>query len=205
MTTTIDYFYTHLSPFAYLGHSTFEKLAKKHNCQINYKPINIMAVFEKTGGLPLGKRNPARLAYRIIELKRWSEQRDISLNINPKHMPTNPMAVDCAAISIAATGGNVALFSELAFRAFWSEDKNIADEDTVVSLIEEAGANPEEILALASTAATSYEANTQEAIRHGVMGSPVYVLNGEIFWGQDRLDMLDSALTSNRAAYSTEA
>jgi len=164
MTSTIDYFYTHLSPFAYLGHSTFEKLAKKHNCHINYKPINIMAVFEKTGGLPLGKRNPARLAYRITELKRWVSERNISLNINPKHMPTNPMMADCAAISIAATGGNIGLFSELTFKAFWFEDKNIADEETISSLIRQTGANSQEILALADNAATIYEQNTQEAI-----------------------------------------
>ena len=153
MTTTIDYFYTHLSPFAYFGHSAFAELAKKYNCQINYKPIKIMAVFEKTGGLPLGKRNPARLAYRVLELKRWSEERNIDLNINPKHMPTNPMAVDCAAISIAATGGNVSLFSELTFKAFWSEDKNIADEETISSLIQQAGSDPKEVLALTDNAA----------------------------------------------------
>lgn len=202
MTNTIDYFYTHLSPFAYLGHSSFEEMAKKHNCHVNYKPINIMAVFEKTGGLPLGKRNPARLAYRIIELKRWANERNIALNVNPKHMPTNPMMADCAAISIATTGGNIGLFSALTFKTFWLEDNNIADEDTIVSLIQQAGSDAKEILALADNAATIYEKNTQEAINNKVMGSPVYLLNGEIFWGQDRLEMLDKALSSGRAAYT---
>ncbi len=204
MSTSIDYFYSHLSPYAYLGHAFFEELANKHNVAVNYKPVNLMAVFDKTGGLPLGKRDPARLAYRIIELKRWRDERNIDLNINPKHMPTNPMAVDCAAISIAETGGNVGLFSALAFKAFWTDDRNIGDEETIASLIQEAGSNPTEILDLASRAADIYEKNTQEAIAHGVVGSPGYLLNGEPFWGQDRLEMLEGALITGRAAYTTD-
>ncbi len=204
MSASIDYFYSHLSPYAYLGHAFFEELTNKHNVAVNYKPVNLMAVFEKTGGLPLGKRDPARLAYRVIELKRWREERNINLNINPKHMPTNPMMVDCAAISIAETGGNVGLFSALAFKAFWTDDKNIGDEETVAALIQDAGSNPSEILALASQSAKTYDKNTQEAIAHGVVGSPGYLLNGEPFWGQDRLGMLEGALISGRAAYTTD-
>ncbi|WP_086932041.1 2-hydroxychromene-2-carboxylate isomerase [Agarilytica rhodophyticola] len=199
MKKTVDYFYSHLSPYAYLGHQTLLELATKHQLDIQFRPINLLQVFEKTGGLPLGKRHKVRIAYRTIELLRWREKRGIALNIAPKFFPTNPQPSELAAISISKQGGDIAKFSALVFQAIWQEDKDIADPQVITQLIENVGSKPDNEANDQTQVMNDYIKNTEIAIELGVIGSPSYVYQGEIFWGQDRLELLDDALSSGRA------
>lgn len=203
MTVTLDYFYTHISPWAYLGHDAFLELAARHGAKVRFRPVNLGLVFPESGGLPLGKRHPLRQAYRFIELQRWREKRDMPLTLQPAHFPTDPTLADSTAIALAARGGNVGDFSHRAFRACWVLDRDLADEHVIAGILDDIGENSGAVLDDAKSEATkaAYAANAEAALAGGVYGSPTYVLNGEPFWGQDRLDLLDDALTSGRGPY----
>lgn len=206
MTATIDYYYSHISPWAFLGHDAFVALAKKFGAQVTYKPVNLGQVFPESGGLPLAKRHPSRQALRLVELQRWREKRDLPLKLRPAHFPTDPTLSDCVGIVLAARGGDIAGFSQRAMRACWVLDQDIADEQVIAGILDNIGENSGEVLAEARSDATRavYVANAQGALAAGVFGSPTYMLNGEPFFGQDRLDLLEDALTSGRGPYSAD-
>ncbi|WP_417670571.1 2-hydroxychromene-2-carboxylate isomerase [Roseibium sp.] len=203
MALTIDYFYTHISPWAYLGHKAFQEIAGRHGASIRLRPVNLGGVFEQSGGLPLGKRHPARQAYRFIELQRWRDKRDLPLAFKPKFFPTDPGLADRCTIALQEVGGPAFDFSNAAFGSVWVHDQDIAGEAVIRALLKQVGAEDQAILDMAESSeiASIYARNQAEAIETGVIGSPCYVLNGEPFWGQDRLDLLDDALASGRSPY----
>ena len=203
MSKVIDYFYTHYSPWAYLGHQAFKEVADRHGVTIRQRPVDLSGVFDASGGLPLGKRHPARQAYRFIEMQRWRDKRGLPLTFKPKFFPTPPGLCDCCAIALAEREGPAYEFAASAFKAIWVDDQNIAESDVLAGILESLGQDAETVLAAAQSDEifALYARNQKEAIDLGVIGSPTYVLNGEPFWGQDRLDLLEDALTSGRGPY----
>jgi 2-hydroxychromene-2-carboxylate isomerase len=203
----IDYFFTLVSPYAYLGHRPFLELAAAHGATIRYKPVRLSKVFENSGALPLAERPKARQDYRLLELQRWRAKRGVPLNLRPKHFPTNPALADKSVIVLVETGREPGAYIEAAFRACWAEERDLADRDVVAEKLRASGFDPEPVLAAAQgeRADRAYQANTVEAVGINAIGSPTYVLNGEVFWGQDRLDLLAEALQSGRAPYSVPA
>jgi len=193
---TIEYYYTPISPWTYFGHQRLAEIAKRHGARIAMKPCDLGPVFAATGGLPLPKRPPARLAYRLVELQRWREVLGIELNLHPAHFPVDPTAASLAIIAALAIDGEQAGFDFAGrlMRAVWAEERNIADEATIAAIAAEAGLDADRILAGRSAAAPTYERNTEEALAIGMFGAPWYRLRDEGFWGQDRLDLLDRAL-----------
>ena len=201
---SIDYYFTVISPYAYFGHAALLDLAGRTGTSLQYRPVRIFELFEANGGLPLGKRAPARQRYRLVELQRWREARGLPLNLQPRHFPADPSLADRCAIVLAGAGHDPGAFVDGAFRAVWAEDRDIGSEEVVASLLEanrfDAGAT---IAAAGEDAVqTAYAANTAAAIAADLPGLPGYVLNGEPFWGQDRIDALRTALESGRAPYS---
>ncbi|HEX2135940.1 MAG TPA: DsbA family protein, partial [Microvirga sp.] len=85
MPRPIDYYFSLVSPWAYIGHAPFMDIARRHGLAINYKPVSLGRVFTETGGLPLPQRHPVRQRYRLVELQRWRDRRRLSFNIHPKH------------------------------------------------------------------------------------------------------------------------
>jgi len=203
MAQQIDYFYTHISPWAYLGHAAFIELASRHGVKIRPRPVDLSGVFEATGGLPVAKRHPARQQYRWVELQRWQQKRGIKLTFRPKHFPTSPRLADCCAIALASSGQNVLGYSAAVFRAIWSQDQDISRPETLKDILTNLGFSADPLLAEAGSEAVAglYAQNQTAAIEMGVIGSPCYVLNGEPFWGQDRLDLLEDALRSGRPPF----
>lgn len=204
MPVEIDYFFTSISPFAYLGHDAFLALAARHGARVRYRPVKLTEVFAETGGVPLAKRAPARQRYRLIELQRWRDRRGIALNLHPAHFPTNPTLADRSAIAIAALGDDPGGFVGRAMRACWVEERDIAKEETVRELLVASGLDAAKVIAAAGAPQTeaAYSANTEAAVKLGAFGSPCYMLNGEPFWGQDRLELLGEALASGRPPYA---
>lgn len=203
MTPAIEYFFTSVSPWSYLGHDLFVDLARQYDATIRYRPVNLGVVFPETGGLPLAKRAPARQRYRMVELKRWRERRGLPLNLQPAHFPTDASLADRAVLAIAAAGDDPADFLHRVFRAVWAHDRQIADEHVLEGMLADAGQDARAILAAArgEEVSAAYAANAREAIERSVFGAPTYVLNGEPFWGQDRLELLADALEQGRQPY----
>jgi 2-hydroxychromene-2-carboxylate isomerase len=197
MDKQIDYYFTPISPFAYLGHARFLAIAKRHRATIAVKPINLGRVFPVSGGLPLSKRAPQRQAYRLVELERWSAYLQMRMNLAPKYFPVSG---DLAARWIlAAVDHDVDLALGLigAFgRAVWAEERNLADPVTLADIARALGADVSVLdeRANAPDIDMRYAVLTQEAIDRDVFGAPTYVYGGELFFGQDRLDFLDRAL-----------
>jgi carboxymethylenebutenolidase len=196
MTKAIDYYLTLISPWAYLGSRRFEDIAQRHGAAVRVKPVNYGVVFPATGGLPLAKRAPERQAYRLVELRRWSEHLGMPLNLHPAHFPAPDIEAACMIIAAGEAGGNPLRLAHAILRAVWAEERDIADIATLEEIARETGHDPLALTAKANEpeVRTAYEALTEEAISRGVFGAPTYVYNDELFWGQDRLDFLDRAL-----------
>jgi 2-hydroxychromene-2-carboxylate isomerase len=206
MPRPIDYYFSLVSPWAYIGHAPFMDLARRHDLEINYKPVFLGRVFAETGGLPLAQRHPARQRYRLVELQRWRDRRGLSFNIRPKHWPFDVTLADRFVIAVQAMRGNPDPFLRRAFAGVWEEDRNLADPLVLAELAEEAGLDSASLMDMARSSTTEvlYALNLENAVNGDVFGSPAYVLAGEVFWGQDRLDLIDDALKSGRAPYSPD-
>ena len=198
MTRSVEYFFTPVSPFTYLGHERFVAMAGRHGVSIDVKPIDLGPVFAVSGGLPLKQRAPQRQAYRLVELARWSKHLGLPLNLQPRHFPV-PAAIASkwilAAVAQEGAGGALKLTGAL-LRAVWAEERNIADADTLAAIASEQGFDAKRLAERAAAAdiGARYDALTQEAIDRQVFGAPTYIYRDEPFWGQDRLDFLDRAL-----------
>ena len=206
MARQIDYYFSTQSPWAYIGHALFEDLAATHQLKVNYKPVFLIEVFSETGGLPLVKRHPARQRYRMMELQRWRDKRGLTFNLKPQFFPADPRLADGVAVAAAAAGLNPEPFVRRAFAGLWEQQLDLADPATVTRLADEAGLPGAKIVAraISDDISAAYEQNRQEAIASGVFGSPCWVLDGEVFWGQDRIELLADALKSGRKAYTSE-
>ena len=190
----VEYYFTPVSPWTYLGHERFGAIAKRHGAAIRCKPIDYGKVFPASGGLPLAKRAPQRQAYRLVELERWWKFLGVALNLHPKFFPA-PADLASRLILAAPAAAQFGLAGALQ-RAVWAEESNIADPATLRMIADACGLDGAETLAAAEApdAASRYDALTQEALERQVFGAPTYVFRDEPFWGQDRLDFLDRAL-----------
>lgn len=192
---TIDYYLFPLSPFSYLAGLGLEETAARHGAGIRYKPFDLMRVFKETGTPPVKDRHPSRQKYRLADIARIAEMNGMPVNLQPRHWPTNPVPGAAAVINAqAAGGGETGRLVHALLRAVWAEDRDIAEDAVIRDCLAATGFDP----ALADkgmlAAVETYERNTDEALARGVFGAPSYLLDDEVFWGQDRLPHLDAAL-----------
>ncbi|MFD0911671.1 2-hydroxychromene-2-carboxylate isomerase [Ruegeria arenilitoris] len=197
----IDYFFATLSPYSYLAGLRLEEIAAKHGATIAYKPVDIIALFGRTGGVPPKDRHPSRIEYRAQELVRQAKKTGLPFNLQPAHWPTNAAPSSYAIIAAIQDGsGDVGKLCHSFLRACWAEDKDIAQDDVIRDCLAGAGFDP----ALADSGllvgAETYAANLEEAVDRGVFGAPFYITqDDQRFWGQDRLDDLDEHLATLKA------
>lgn len=193
MRRTVDYYLAPQSPWTYLGHQRFWNLARAAGVPIRLWPVDLGQVFPVSGGLPLPKRAPQRQAYRLVELQRYSDFLQIPLHPQPRYFP---VAGDDAARLIIATdlhdGTEAAMrLAGAILAAVWAQQRNIADSQVLAELLAENGLDAQRLVqSRAPEVQARYEAGTRQAIDAGVFGAPSYVVDGEIFWGQDRLDFV---------------
>lgn len=193
----IDYYFGTPSPWAYLAGNRLEEIAARHGATITYKPLELMQLFDRTGGVRPADRHPSRLEMRTQELRRWSEHLGMKMNLKPAFWPVNPAPSSYAIIAAQeAGGGDLARLVQSFLRAIWVEDENIADDAVIRARLSAAGFDP----ALADkglfVGAETFGRNLEQAVEAGVFGAPFYIVreSGERFWGQDRLEFLDRHL-----------
>jgi 2-hydroxychromene-2-carboxylate isomerase len=198
LTKTVDYYFTPQSPWTYLGHERFAQIARGADARVRVLPVDLGGkVFPVSGGLPVGQRAPQRQAYRLLELQRYSDYLRAPINVKPKFFPVS--GDESARLIIAVDlhdGSDAAMkISGAVFSAVWVRERHIADEKVLAELLAECGLDAARLEQSHSQAVQErYEANTQQAIDAGVFGAPSYVVDGEIFWGQDRLDFVERRL-----------
>lgn len=191
----IDYFFTTLSPFTYLAGNRLEEVAARHGATIAYKPMDIMALFPRTGGLAPKDRHPSRMEYRMQEMKRGAKKTGMPMNFRPAHFPTNAAPSAYAIIAAQKSGGDVGPLVQSFLRAVWVEEKDIASDEVVRECLGNCGFDPSLADSGLLAGAETYAANLEEAVNRGVFGSPFYITDtDERFWGQDRLADLDAHL-----------
>jgi 2-hydroxychromene-2-carboxylate isomerase len=190
---TVDYYFTPVSPWAYLGHARFVHLLQDTGATVNVRPVDYGAIFPVSGGLPLPKRAPQRQAYRLLELRRFSEALAVPLNPEPRFFP---VAGDPAARLITAValhdGTDAAMkLTGAVTTAVWAQERDIASMDVLGELLAECGLAAARLAqAQQPEVQARYDEQTQAAIDASVFGAPSYVIDGELFWGQDRLDFV---------------
>lgn len=192
----IDYYFSPVSPYAYLAGDALECVAELHGARIDYKPIDIGTVLKVTGGTPVAERHLSRQQYRLQDLARRARRAGLPMRLQPKCWPADPRLACCALIAAqrglrggTAPQGDVGVAARAMMRALWAEDKDIADIGVIAEALSEGGF-PAEVLFDGAAAGEIFVANTEEAVRRGVFGSPFYIVGGEKFWGQDRIEDL---------------
>lgn len=194
MKKTVIYFHSLSSPWAYMGWPRFRELIRKHDLDVIVRPTRIVP---PNGGIPLRTRPDARQRYHEVELDRWRKRLNMPLVLRPKHYPTQNEF--CARMVIAADRLNwdALALSHGLLHALWSEEKDVKDAAVRVAVAKSLGMDGDRLLAMQDTPGivAAWQASEKEAADHGVFGTPTWVYRGILYWGQDRLDFLDEALS----------
>ncbi len=201
MPKTIDYYFTVTSPWSYLGDARLRAIAGRHGWRINHRPVDMGDMFAVSGGLPLAKRPPQRVAYRMMELKRWRDRLGVPLTLEPKFFPAADTMARRLILAAQHDGLDAPRLGDLVhafMRAVWVDEKDIADPATLTAVLDGMGLDSAHLLARADAADidAAARANTEQAKRIGVFGAPTYVIDGELFWGQDRLDFVEEKVSA---------
>ena len=206
MRKNIDYYFTVTSPWSYLGDIRVREVAAHCNATLQHRPVNAGEIFSKTGGLSLKDRSAERQAYRLRELARWRERLKIKLNLEPKFFPASSQLADKVIITVRGSGIDPGPLTNAFMRTVWVEDENIADPEVVKTVLDAQGLDAVILMASAQQEETArlLATNTEEAISRGVFGLPSYVTAHDLFWGQDRLEFLESSLTGHESSEDPE-
>lgn len=198
----IDYYFTVLSPWAYLAGARLEEIATRHGASVTYKPMDILQIFDRMGGTKPADRHPSRMDYRMQELLRWSKALDMPLTPHPAFWPTNPAPASYAIIAAAKAaekgeGGDVGALVQGILCATWDEEKDISQDEVIGDVLEATGFSRMLTMTGMLEGAETYARNTEDAVKAGVFGSPFYITDDDArFWGQDRLALLDAHLAA---------
>jgi carboxymethylenebutenolidase len=198
MALHIDYYASLNSPWTHLGAARLERMAAAHGASVRIFSVDFSTIFASSGGLPLPKRAPQRQAYRMMELRRWRDHLGVPIKLEPKHFPSSESLSAPCVIALRETEGDapaIALAHRV-LRAVWEEDRDAGDPATLAALIAECGHDPERLMALGAEPrwAERRMSDSHAALARGVFGAPSYVIDDEIFWGQDRLDFVERRL-----------
>lgn len=192
----IDYFCFPISPFNYLAGGRLEEVAAKHGAAVTYKPFALLKVFERYGTLPPGQRPESKQIHRLQEIERCAEMNGMPVNPKPAHFPTNPVPAMSALIAAQnAGGGNVGGVLQGFLRACWAEEKDIADDAVIAEVLTANGFDASLANSGLLTGSETIERNTSEALERGVFGAPTFLIDDQVFWGQDRIEHLDRYLS----------
>lgn len=185
----IDYYYVPISGYAYLGEPRLIALAARFELTVNFLPVNIGEVFTAAEVTAPAAQSPQRIAYRRLDMTRIAERLGLPINPAPAYWPVNPDLACRIIYAAKEQNTDVHAVSLALLRAVYTEQKNIADPEQVRQTLSAAGFDAEKLILTANKppARDALRATTQKAIEIGIPGSPSYVLNGEIFFGQDRL------------------
>ncbi len=193
----IEYFYSAYSAYAYLGSARFMEVARAAGRRIVHRPINLRPVVAQSGSIPFGERKSSQLVYYFgRETERWAEHRGVAMmKGRPTHHDNDTALCDGMLIAGVLQGHTVDALAHAILEAHWRDDADFADRPTLAALGREVGIDPEPLLdaALSPEVQAIYQANAAEAVERTVLGSPTYFVDGDMFYGQDHLEMVERA------------
>ena len=200
--TELSCYYSLSSPWAYFAGPKLQDIVRRHRVRLLLKPYDFQEIAPRTGGVPLRTRPEPRRTYHALELDRWRKYLGMPLQLTPKYYPADGKPAGWnkppgwMVIAAQERGLDAQCLSHALLRALWAEERDTADQKVCIAVAIENGMPGAELAAAEQSAPVQalYKAYGDEAERLGVFGAPTYVLDGERFWGQDRLDFLDRAL-----------
>lgn len=206
-TIEMSCFYSLSSPWAYFAGPRLQDIVRRHHVRLVLKPFDFQAVVPLTGGVPLRTRPEPRRSYHREELDRWRRHLGMPLNLAPRHYPADGKPdgwnkpAGWMVIAAQQQGQDAMRLSHAILRALWAEERDIADPAVRAAIANENGLDGAALVALETSDAVqqAYRDHSREATEIGVFGAPTLVLEGERYWGQDRLDFVERALAAIHA------
>ncbi len=194
----IEYFYSAHSAFAYLGSAKLMEIATAASATIVHKPVDLLRIMVESGAGSSRERGDRHRSYYFgREIERWAEWRNAPVVTGMPTYHWNDTTL-CNGMLIAGIkqGHNMDQLAHGMLEAHWRDDADLADRETLTRLANDADLDPAPLLkaALSPQVAAIYLANTEEAIRRSVFGSPTYFVNDDMFYGQDHLEIVERAL-----------
>jgi 2-hydroxychromene-2-carboxylate isomerase len=193
MNRTLEIYWDFSSPFAYLGSTQAERVAKAHGATLVWRPMLLGGLFKAIGqaDVPLFTWSDAKKKYYYDDMHRWAAYWGVPFKF-PSNFPTN--SLKAMRVYLALPEERRADYRTRTFHAYWAEDRNIGDDAVLREL---AGADGEAILARTQDPAVKKALvdATEHAVKTGVFGAPTWVVDGkELFWGQDRVPLVEREL-----------
>ncbi|MCP4817692.1 MAG: 2-hydroxychromene-2-carboxylate isomerase [Shimia sp.] len=195
---TIEYFYSTHSAFAYLGAKRLAEISAAHDCHLIHRPFELSPVVEAAGGLSFAGRTQAHVDYFFgREIERWAEYRGVPVIAHRPTYHDNSLHLSSGMLIAAEQSGldvDALVFALL--QGHWRDDIDLANPEDLTRVAEVVGVDAAPLLMAAMTPNVQavFQANTQEALARGVFGSPTYFLDGDMFYGQDHLELLERAV-----------
>ncbi|MFM1989480.1 MAG: hypothetical protein RJA99_2437 [Pseudomonadota bacterium] len=196
-THVVDCYYSVRSIYAYFGARRAADLARRFGRRLRHRPIDLSRVVPAAGSTPFAQRSPKLRAYQFErEVARWSEWLEMPVIVEPTHHYGDRELPSGMVLVAQRDGLDVDALSEAILAALWRDDRDIADPTELASIAAGVGIDAAPLLARAREAdvMAEFAACTDDAIRLGVPGSPTYVVDGELFYGQDRLMFVERQL-----------
>ncbi len=196
--TELEYFYAGHSAFAYIGSRRFYEIAAAADCPIIHKPNDLRKVIEVNGPGPQNGKTPERRAYfSRREIERWAEFRGVEIMCGiPTYHHNDITRLNSLLIAGILQDINIDLLAHTMLEAHWRDNADLADDKTLAEIAAKAKLDPKPLLEAAGSpeVAAVYARNTEEAIERSVFGSPTYFVDGDMFYGQDHLELIERAL-----------
>jgi len=195
MTKSVEFFFDFGSPASYLAYTQIGKVAARAGAEVIWRPFLIGGVMQATGN-----RSPIECApkgvWMLEDLSRFAKRYGVEFNMNP-HFPINTLPLMRGAIA-AQDGGFLAPYADVIFQAMWVDGKNMGDPAVIGEVLTSAGLDAAQIIEATQVPEIKdkLKANTQEAVERGAFGAPTYFIDGEMHFGQDRLDFVEQALSA---------
>jgi len=196
----IKFYFVCVSPWAYMAMEDLKKISNKYNQEISFKPIDVLQTWKVTqAGKSLADRPKVLQEYRLIELARWSKWRKLEFNFSPKYHPVPYELSSAVVIASESLNCDTFIITRALMRGCWEKEQDISNRESVMSILDSVGVDVETIMRRAESDLTRsvISNNTLEALSDGVWSVPSFVINGELFFGQDRLEMIDWYLSKH--------
>jgi 2-hydroxychromene-2-carboxylate isomerase len=194
MSKTVEFFFDYVSPATYFAHFLLPRIADKTGAKIIYRPFLLGGIF-KTSGNNSPMSVPAKGAWLIKDLERFAKRYKLPFALNP-NFPIKTIQIMRGACWLQEKG-DIKAYSDAMFKAVWEDKRNLNDEQELNSLLEGLSIDPVEFHDAVNRQEIKdkLRANTDEAIQRGAFGAPTFFVGDEMFWGQDRLDFVEEALS----------
>jgi 2-hydroxychromene-2-carboxylate isomerase len=198
MAKKLEFFYDCSSPWTYLAFTKIEEVARRHDADLIWRPILVGGLFNTVNPSVYENRAkpvPVKARYYTKDLRDWTNFYGLKIG-NPTVFPVNSVKAMRGAI-VAEEHNLISRYSRRVFESYWGDDRDISQDDVLGEIVREVGLDEKEFFG--KIAAEDYKArlraNVEELIERGGFGSPTMFVEGSMYFGNDRIPLVEHALS----------